>query len=97
MKKVSECQNMDDIRLEIDTIDKELISLISKRAEYVNKAAEFKKSETDVKAPQRVAKMLSQRKIWAAEKNINPLFIEKLFSDMVSYFINKEMQEWKTK
>ncbi len=97
MKKTSECQNMDDIRFEIDTIDKELISLISKRAGYVNKAAEFKKSETDVKAPQRVEKMLAQRKIWAEEKNINPSFIEKLFSDMVSYFINKEMQEWKIK
>jgi len=97
MKKASECQNMNDIRFEIDTIDKELISLISKRAGYVNKAAEFKKNETDVKAPQRVSKMLSQRKIWAEEKNINPMFIEKLFSDMVNYFINKEMKEWKTK
>jgi len=97
MKKASECQNMDDIRFEIDAIDKELISLISKRAGYVNKAAEFKKSEKDVKAPQRVEKMLAQRKIWAAEKNINPIFIEKIFSDMVSYFINKEMQEWKIK
>jgi len=97
MKKPSECQNMDDIRLEIDNIDKELISLISRRAGYVNKAAEFKKSATDVKAPKRVEKMLLQRKIWAEEKNINPNFIEKLFSDMVSYFINKEMHEWKIK
>ncbi len=97
MKKASECQSMNDIRCEIDSIDKELISLISKRAGYVNKAAEFKKSERDVKAPQRVEKMLTQRKIWAEEENINPNFIEKLFSDMVSYFINKEMQEWKIK
>ncbi len=97
MKKAIECQNMDDIRFEIDSIDKELISLISKRAGYVTKAAEFKKNETDVKAPQRVEKMLAQRKIWAEEKNINPTFIEKLFSNMISYFINKEMQEWKIK
>jgi len=97
MKKPNECQNMDDIRIEIDRIDKELISLISKRAGYVNRAADFKKSETDVKAPKRVEKMLVQRKTWAEEKNINPNFIEKLFSDMVNYFINKEMQEWKIK
>jgi len=97
VKKASECKNMDDIRLEIDTIDKELISLISRRAKYVNKAADFKKSETDVKAPKRVEQMLAQRKIWAEEQNINPSFIEKLFSDMVNYFINKEMQEWKIK
>jgi len=95
--KANECQNMDDIRGQIDSIDKELISLISKRAQYVNKAAEFKKNETDVKAPKRVELMLKQRKVWAEEENINPNFIEKIFSEMVNFFINKEMQEWKTK
>ncbi len=90
-----DCQNMEDVRAQIDSIDNELISLISKRATYVNKAAQFKKSELDVKAPLRVENMLKQRRIWAEEKNINPEFIQNLFSNMVEFFINKEMSEWK--
>ena len=93
--EAKDCQNMEDIRAEIDSIDKELISLISKRATYVNKAAQFKKNESDVKAPARVDKMLKERRTWAEDKNINPDFIENLFSNMVDFFINKEMQEWK--
>ena len=97
MTKAEDCQNMEDIRAQIDFIDKELISLISKRATYVNKTAQFKKDESDVKAPARVKKMLNQRKIWAIEKNINSEFIHNLFSNMVEFFINKEMQEWNNK
>jgi len=88
---------MNDIREQIDAIDYEIISLISKRAGYVHKAAEFKTDETSVKAPDRVKKMLEKRKVWAEEKSISPEFIEKMYSDMVGYFINKEMQKWKNK
>jgi len=97
MLEAKNCQNMDDIRKEIDSIDYEIISLISKRAEYVNKAAQFKTNEASVKAPNRVKSMLAKRKQWAQEKGLNPLFIEKMYSDMVSYFINKEMKEFKDK
>ncbi len=95
MLKPNDCQNMNDIREQIDSIDYEIISLISKRAGYVNKAAQFKTDEASVKAPNRVKSMLEKRKQWAQEKEISPVFIEKMYADMVSYFINKEMHEWK--
>jgi len=95
MKEAKDCENMNDIRVEIDDIDSKIINLIAKRATYVNKAAQFKKNETEVKAPLRVENMLKQRRLWAEEKNVNPEFIEQLFKDMVNYFINKEMSEWK--
>lgn len=91
------CQNIDEIRKEIDTIDYEIISLIAKRAQYVTKAAEFKTDESSVKAPERVKNMLEKRKQWAADKNIDAEFIENMFFHMVNYFINKEMHVWKNK
>ena len=40
------CKNMEDIRKEIDQIDKEIIALLGKRYEYVRAASKFKKDQT---------------------------------------------------
>ena len=97
MLNPNDCQNMNDIREQIDSIDYEIISLISKRAGYVNKAAEFKTDEASVKAPDRVKSMIEKRKQWAKDKEIEPEFIENMFFHMVEYFINKEMKKWEDK
>lgn len=94
MKKPPECENMDDIRLEIDAIDSEIVALIGKRAGYVHAAAKFKKDPASVKAPERVKRMLAQRRRLAEEQHLDPDFIENLFSTIVEYFIAGEMKTW---
>ena len=95
MKTPEECQNMSDIRLEIDSLDKKVITLIAQRFDYVKAAAKFKTGEASVKAPERFKAMLAQRRIWAAEEGLNPDAIEKLYYDLVSHFIEEELQHWK--
>ena len=89
------CSGMDDIRREIDHIDRTIVSLIGRRAEYVVAAAKFKTSETSVRAPERFATMLVQRREWAVAEWLNPDVIEKLYHDLVQYFISEELQHWK--
>ena len=91
---------MEDIRAEIDRIDREIIALIGKRLQYVNAAARFKTSADGVKDKSvrdmhRVNSMLRQRKRWAEEEGISPDAIEKMYSDLVEYFISEEMTKWK--
>lgn len=90
-----ECGNMEDIRAEIDRLDTAIIKLIGKRYGYVQAAAKFKTSETAVRAPERFKAMLLQRREWASEQGLNPDVIEKLYSDLVNYFIQEEMDKWK--
>ncbi|MCP4540687.1 MAG: isochorismate-pyruvate lyase, partial [Chloroflexi bacterium] len=45
--RAAECESIEDVRAEID---RQVIALIGKRAEYVRAAAKFKTSEADVKA-----------------------------------------------
>lgn len=45
------CSGMEDIRREIDHIDREVISMLGKRFKYVVAASKFKTSETSVRAP----------------------------------------------
>jgi isochorismate pyruvate lyase len=96
MKKPEACENINDIREAIDSIDREIIELIAKRSKYVYKAAEFKTSSETVKAEDRVLKMLSIRRQWARENNLSEDFIENLYKQIVNYFINEEMIKWKS-
>jgi len=91
----AQCTGMVDIRDEIDLLDSAIIQLIGKRYQYVQAAAKFKTSETAVRAPERFKAMLLQRREWALEQGLNPDVIEKLYSDLVSYFIQEEMERWK--
>ncbi|MBW4601611.1 MAG: isochorismate lyase [Calothrix sp. FI2-JRJ7] len=97
MKTPGECQNMTDIRAEIDTIDRQVIKLLGQRFAYVKAASKFKTSETSVKAPERFQAMLQQRRVWAQEEGLNPNVIEKMYTDLVTYFIEEEMKHWQNK
>lgn len=91
----AECTGMEDIREEIDRIDRAVISLIGNRYQYVLAAARFKTSATSVRAPERFKAMLVKRREWASEEGLNPDAIERLYSDLVNHFIEEEMKHWK--
>ena len=94
MKAPDECANIDDVRAEIDRIDQDVIALIGKRFKYVQAAAKFKTSTESVKAPERLTAMLRQRRHWAEQEGLSPDAVEKLYSDLVEYFINEETAKW---
>ncbi len=88
---------MTEIRFHIDAIDKQVIELLGTRATYVRGASKFKKDEAAVKAPERFKAMLLQRRDWAVAAKLNPDVIEKMYSDLVNYFISEELNDWKIK
>ncbi|GHA75483.1 hypothetical protein GCM10009007_15800 [Formosimonas limnophila] len=88
------CTSMLDIRSQIDHIDQQVVCLLGQRYLYVQAASAFKTSETAVRAPERFATMLTQRRTWATENGLNPEVIEKLFTDLVNHFIDEEMKKW---
>lgn len=95
MKNAAACENMEEIREEIDQLDKQVISLIGQRFKYVQAAAKFKKDETSVKAPERFKSMLEKRREWAIKEGLSPDAVEKMFRDLVNYFISEELKAWK--
>ena len=89
------CNDMNDIRSEIDGIDEAIVDLLGRRFQYVKSAAKFKTSESSVRAPERFDAMLKKRREWALEQGLNPDAIEKMYRDLVNHFIQEEMQKWK--
>lgn len=71
-----------------------MIALLGKRFRYVLAAAKFKTSAASVRAPERFAAMLRQRRAWAQAQGLNPDAIEKLYRDLVAHFIEEELRHW---
>ena len=91
------CASLEEVRSNIDRIDNEIIKLISERSDYVKQASAFKKSEDGVKAPNRVEAVINKVRSKAEEYGANPDMVEKLYREMISSFINMEMDEFKRK
>ena len=94
MKRPEECQDIDEIRAEIDRLDKGIIQALGERYQYVQAAAKFKKDPLAVQAPERVKAMLDTRREWAEKAGISPDLIESLYKQMVTYFVREEMHRW---
>jgi isochorismate pyruvate lyase len=93
-KQPDECKSLQDIRTQIDRLDRQIVALLGQRLEYVHAAAAFKTSETTVRAPDRVASMLDDRRRWAIEDGLEAEAISRLYEGLIEYFTNHEMQVW---
>ena len=91
MKEPQDCESLDEVRAQIDRLDRSLISTIGRRQEYVHAAAQFKKSQEQVHAHERQRSMLAARRLWAENEGVDPDLIEALFRKMVDHFIKAEM------
>ncbi len=96
MKMPDNCTNIQEIRTEIDEIDRQVIASFAKRFAYVKAASKFKTDATSVRAKERFAAMLGQRRIWAQEDGLNPDVIEKIYRDLITYFIEEELNHWQS-
>lgn len=95
MKTPTDCNSLSDVRSAIDHLDEQIVALLGLRADYVRSAARFKSSEADVAAPERQAAMLQARRAWAQREKLDPDFVERLYRELVAYFIAREMEHWK--
>ena len=94
MTSPDQCESLVDIRAEIDHRDRQIIALLGERFAYVKAAAKFKQDATAVKAPERFASMLKQRRDWATDEGLSPDAIETMYRDLVNHFIAEELKQW---
>jgi len=87
------CENLEEVRGNIDRIDKQIVKLIAERSTYVAQAANFKKNSEEVKAPQRLEKVINKVRSLACENDVNPDIVEKIYREMINCFTNFELLE----
>lgn len=87
------CNSLDEVRHNIDRIDRQLVALIAERGSYVKQAAAFKHSAAEVPAPQRVAQVLARVDGLAGELGADRTVVGAVWRSMIDAFIAAEMAE----
>lgn len=90
-----QCKSIEEVRENIDRIDNEIIKLIAERTGYVKQIVNFKNTAEDVQATDRKETVIRNVRSKAEEYGANPDMIESLYREMISRFINLEMDELK--
>ncbi|MHB1056166.1 MAG: chorismate mutase [Thermoleophilia bacterium] len=93
MTKVADCNSIDEVRSNIDRIDRQIIALLAERGGYVKQAVRFKKTTDDVRAPQRVEQVIAKVTSLSRELGANASVTEQVYRAMISEFINAGLNE----
>jgi isochorismate pyruvate lyase len=87
------CQSLEEVREQIDRLDRRMVALLAERGEYVRQAARFKKTTQDVAAPARVEQVIAKVRGLAGESGADAEVIEKVYRAMIAAFIEAERKE----
>lgn len=91
-KKPSECIGKDDIRDQIDRIDREIIRLFAIRADYVHEIVNYKTDEESVVAIDRKELVIRQRSEWAEQAGLNKETFREIFARLLQQNISEELE-----
>jgi isochorismate pyruvate lyase len=87
----TECANLDEVRANIDRLDREIVKLLAERGQYVVQAARFKKTKADVYAPARVEQVVSNVRRYAQQFGASPDIVERGYRVLVAGFTEEEL------
>lgn len=88
------CNSMAELRVQIDAIDVELITLLVTRSRYIDRAVDLKKIEgLPARTTDRVAEVLAKVQATATELGLDPDLARLLWSELIEWSIQREIQE----
>lgn len=92
MKNPKVCQDIEEIRTEIDNIDYQILQLFSQRYSFVKEIVKFKTDEDSVIAESRQIEVINKRREWAEELGLNPDLFEEIFWILLKFNVKKELE-----
>ena len=92
LKHPEDCISAEEIRDEIDKLDKEIISLFSKRHSYIEEIVRFKNDADEIVASERKQQVIDQRREWAASCGLDAKTFEQIYTLLIDKNIQHEME-----
>lgn len=92
MKNAENCENIQEIRNEIDGIDQQILELFKLRLDYVSEIVKFKSDADEIIALERQLEVFGQRREWAEQLGLNPDLIENIYRTLINWNLQKEME-----
>jgi isochorismate pyruvate lyase len=97
MKIPHKCNSLEEVRQEIDEIDQAIIGLIGKRFSFIKEIVKYKSSIDEVYAKNRYNTVISKRREIAANFDLDPDVIERIYRIMMDYSIKEQLKLVKEK
>lgn len=91
-KAPKECNCKEEIRQQIDAIDKEIINLFAQRFMYVNEIVKYKNDPESVVAKDRKTEVIEIRGKWAEELGLDRNTYEQIYRVLIDHNIQKELE-----
>ena len=91
-KNPSECTCKEDIREQIDRIDREIIALFGLRFQYVSEIVKYKTDVESVVAQHRKDHVIKVRGEWAEKHGLDKDTFEQIYRFLVDHNIGKELE-----
>ena len=88
---MSEYASLDEVRRQIDDVDREIVRLLAERAGYVRQVVRFKRSAEDARAPARQEQVISRVRRLATEHGTDPDLVEHVYRAMIAWFVAAEL------
>ncbi|MGE4295803.1 MAG: chorismate mutase [Campylobacterales bacterium] len=97
MQPMKNCDSLEAVRDQIDTIDEQIAELIGLRNAYVKQAAKFKRSADEVKAEDRVRAVINKARERGIQRGVNPNLMEELYRLMIEKMVETELAEFQNR
>ncbi len=89
-KLPAECETKQDVRAEIDRIDRKLIALFAQRHTYVTRMAEIKTDPSEAVQPKRIDAVIAKVRTRAGELHLDEDQAELIWRTLIDWNINYE-------
>ena len=90
-------KKLDQLRIKLDKIDNELLKLIKKRSNLVNKVLKVKNHKKEIIDQERINFILKKIKKKSIQLKIDPKITKRIWKNMIWSFIDYEKRNFKKK
>ncbi len=94
VKLEHEPENMDEVRAEIDRLDRALVKLLAERQRYIEAAGRIKSDRDTVRDEERIRDVLLKVTAESVDRGLNPDVAVKVWRAMMEGFIAYEFEVW---
>ena len=93
LTKPVDCNNMDELRHQIDKLDVKIIELLANRSKFIDRATELKKSNgMPARIPERIESVVSNARNAAGELDLDADLVEKIWRILIDWSIQREAE-----
>ncbi|SCK06606.1 chorismate mutase [Vogesella sp. LIG4] len=93
MEWIYDCRNLNEVREQIDRLDRAIVSLIAERGVYVQQAAGFKPGAEPEEDGKRIDQVMRRVGRLAGELGADAALTAKIYRTMIGHFVESERRQ----